>query len=533
MSEQIYFLYILISFLSFAVSLGAGLLMLSKSVLHCGKYFGVLMLCMSAHILFNFLYTASTNYHDSWLWLQFSSLFLNLTPVLWYLLVYSFVNRNVSKRQHFFLLIPIFALLTAASNNWHHLFYTSVFYKHEPYISLIKAVKGPAYYVFVLLEYSIAVIGIHLLYRKDKSDIAQEVIRAKKMLIGVVVLPAAANIWYLSGFSPFSLDFTPQVFVLVGFYVAQSLHKNVIVGVVGTAFEQIFNSLEHGVIITGCDSRILNFNSAMSELVSAKVPLDRDDYIEDFFNRVNALILNKGNCIACFAMQNESELVHYEVRSTIIRGPDNVQIGSIYSFENITHYEEQIQAFSKEATTDYLTSINNRRGFMKDALRVLDIARTEGLIVHVVLLDIDNFKQVNDKHGHTVGDKVLIKIASVCRDYIRQHDSFARYGGEEFIGLLYNTTHDSILSIVERIRAVIETVDFSHYGVSESITVSIGISVAEPKRSYEIDQLISEADKALYHAKKNGKNQVVMYCDLMTKKKYSIDESPSVSPNFI
>jgi diguanylate cyclase (GGDEF)-like protein len=149
------------------------------------------------------------------------------------------------------------------------------------------------------------------------------------------------------------------------------------------------------------------------------------------------------------------------------------------------------------ATIDVLTRIPNRRatqGFLEKELSRVQRNDSE---FSVLLIDIDNFKQVNDRRGHAVGDDVLVKTASIFESMIRKQDWVGRWGGEEFLMILPGPCEAELLA--ERVRREIANSKYSHGTASFGITISIGVACA--KQTDQIDQILKNADQALYKAK--------------------------------
>ena len=161
-----------------------------------------------------------------------------------------------------------------------------------------------------------------------------------------------------------------------------------------------------------------------------------------------------------------------------------------------------------QAHVDGLTGLANRRHFLE--LAELELARSlrYGNELSVLMLDIDHFKTVNDTHGHKIGDLVLQKLAKICHQAVREFDIIGRLGGEEFAILLPETAGDKALEVAERIRQSI-AVSRVPLGLSQPLafTASIGVATLTEKKN-EIDALLNEADKALYEAKRAGRNKV-------------------------
>ncbi len=158
------------------------------------------------------------------------------------------------------------------------------------------------------------------------------------------------------------------------------------------------------------------------------------------------------------------------------------------------------------ALTDGLTGMQNRRYF-DDALKeYLDEFRRIDKPVGLMIFDLDHFKQVNDTHGHDVGDEVLRAVASCLKDMTRYHDVVARLGGEEFAVVAPNMDHDLLVKLAERIRKGIAAMPILSGNVRLKITASVGLAVWDRKESAE--EFFRRADKQLYEAKRQGRNRV-------------------------
>lgn len=164
------------------------------------------------------------------------------------------------------------------------------------------------------------------------------------------------------------------------------------------------------------------------------------------------------------------------------------------------------ESLEQAAVTDALTGLNNRRYF-DDALReyLVAFARIEKPL-GMIILDLDHFKQVNDTYGHSVGDDVLREVALCLQDFTRYHDVVARLGGEEFAVLSPNITERQLFELAERIRKAVTQIAVDAGSVTINVTVSAGIALWDGSESGEA--LFSRADKQLYAAKRNGRNQV-------------------------
>lgn len=164
------------------------------------------------------------------------------------------------------------------------------------------------------------------------------------------------------------------------------------------------------------------------------------------------------------------------------------------------------------ANTDPLTGILNRRRFFE--LAELEFAKAENSNIpfSVIMLDVDDFKQFNDRHGHKVGDAVLIRTAETCKISLRVDDIFGRMGGEEFAVALPNTPLDNAVEVATRLRQAIQEGDFFEYPdlpLSDTYNITVSVGVAEYNHTCKtLDVLLDRADKAMYASKNSGRNQV-------------------------
>ncbi len=159
------------------------------------------------------------------------------------------------------------------------------------------------------------------------------------------------------------------------------------------------------------------------------------------------------------------------------------------------------------ALVDPLTGIANRRAFLQDSEAQLKRQSTHPRPIAVMLLDLDNFKSINDRFGHAMGDRVLQLFANVGSRCMRRMDLFGRLGGEEFAALLFDATRERALEIAEEIRASFAVATSEVEGRAVVATVSIGIVVSQDA-VLDLSALLAQADHALYRAKDNGRNRI-------------------------
>ena len=172
-------------------------------------------------------------------------------------------------------------------------------------------------------------------------------------------------------------------------------------------------------------------------------------------------------------------------------------------------YQAKVQAvdeLNRLATTDDLTRLCNRRHFLERLESQYTLAVRHAEPLSMVMLDVDHFKSYNDTFGHAAGDHVLRVVAEILGRVARTNDVAARYGGEEFAVLLPGTDADGARSFAERVRCEFEAYNWT----LRPVRVSLGVSTLGPTAP-DADGFVEEADQALYHAKRNGRNRVTHY----------------------
>ncbi|MFW8565628.1 GGDEF domain-containing protein [Orrella sp. 11846] len=174
-----------------------------------------------------------------------------------------------------------------------------------------------------------------------------------------------------------------------------------------------------------------------------------------------------------------------------------------YSLLLMVHKRTE-KAFQQAALQDELTRIPNRRAFFEDAKKLLQSSNHAGNPVAALMCDLDHFKLINDEFGHEHGNQVLILFANTLKAAVPNHGIYARIGGEEFALLIEQTSASFPLEVAQSICQRFHALSHTNLG---KLSVSIGVAFSTDV-GYDIDSLLSKADDALYHAKRNGRNHV-------------------------
>jgi two-component system cell cycle response regulator len=290
---------------------------------------------------------------------------------------------------------------------------------------------------------------------------------------------------------------------------------------------------DHGTVVAAYENPMLHnlavdlrrYPEIQHALTTGEVVLVRDVLTDPLFEDVRAVWESEGRAAPArsaiairFSLRQQPAGVFF-LRTTTGDVPLNEQdvqfaeqvinaavaaLEKAYDLENAVMGQEQMRHL---AETDPLTGCFNRRALMEKLEQEMDRAARYATMLTGMMVDIDNFKQINDTYGHLVGDRVLKQLASLLKREQRSVDIVARYGGEEFVVLLPETTSTESRNFAERILRRVATHDFGESGNPVRVTISIGIATFPDERVSDGESLLRLADTHLYRAKTDGRNR--------------------------
>lgn len=227
-----------------------------------------------------------------------------------------------------------------------------------------------------------------------------------------------------------------------------------------------------------------------------------------------AKVLRSGETVG---LTNHTALVSRDGRRAIIedtaapiRTPDGKVLGVVMVFHDVTERREMERKITWQASHDPLTGLPNRQEFERHLAILLRSAKAKNTVHHVLYIDLDQFKVVNDTRGHVAGDELLKRVAAALQEHVRASDMLARLGGDEFGVLLDGCPQDKAVQIGEKLAEEVRGIRFSWEGKIFAATVSIGIAAVGPQTP-SVQSALSGADAACFLAKEKGRNQVRAY----------------------
>lgn len=522
-----------ISAISGLVALGAatiGMLAWERRKVAGARWLAWLMLTVMLWSGASMLESASSLLQDKLFWSRVEYLGTLCAPVLFFLLAADYNQLDSVLRPRnilLLLLIPLLDLGLALSNAQHGLIWSSF----QPPIAghkLLVFNYGPLFWLLVAgYAYLMLLLGSMLLLRT--LHVCPPHYRGQSLILMLgATVPWIGNLLYLSGTIPLQgLDPTPLCFAVTGAIFAFDLLYLRMLYVVPIARGNAFNAMGDGIVVIDSDKTILDINPAAANL----------------FGKPAAVLCGQPLQIAALVAVADHDGAHQvelngpgsrsilEVRAFPIRESGVTLGGRMLVLRDISRQrlaEEALhQAYlqlktrideieilqdtlREQALHDPLTGLYNRRYLEETLNREISRATREQRSLTFALIDLDNFKSINDRFGHIAGDAVLCALADLLRAHCRQADIICRLGGEEFIVVLPSADQHDGWMRMEVLRQ--RFADLPHQAEQQRFNASFSCGIAcYPKDGNSFSTLYQLADIALYQAKARGKNQVLLY----------------------
>ena len=282
----------------------------------------------------------------------------------------------------------------------------------------------------------------------------------------------------------------------------------------------IFETATENIVVTDANNCFITVNPAFTkttgytlEEVIGKTPkmLKSGKQTPEFYSKMWKKLNKDGQWMGEVYNRRKNGEVYIEWLSIkVIYNEDETVKMYVATFSDITEKKQADEIIWKQANYDLLTNLPNRHFFNDCLKREIKIANRTKKLLAILFIDLDYFKEVNDTHGHEVGDILLVEVARRIGETIRATDTVARLGGDEFIAILSAVEDENDINKVAKLIISKLSIPFDLNGITVTISASIGISIY-PKDSLLEKELLSYADKAMYNAKKDGKGKNSFY----------------------
>ena len=461
-------------------------------------------------------------------WLDATYIGVVIVPTAMFIfaLQINYLDRKLTKTVRRILYIePVLTLIILWTDPFHGLFFAG---KRTPTSTDIY--DGGFWFWFNIIYIYLLVLASLIVIMRGFIQ-SKGIYRQQHALILTGALtPAIANLSRFLGFEPFpGLDLTPLFFGIQGIFYTFGMFRFSIFDLVPVAHEAMLETMPEAVLVVDNRWRLVEINHSALQLLGeehAAVIGASISYVLRGWPELEKIIKRADRVPASYQIQyndgsfigiNITPLVDKEGRITgrLVTGRDITH--QLQTESNLEKANQQLRTqlneikklqstLKQQAIRDPLTGLLNRRFFEEALKKEVARANRKKHAITILILDIDEFKRVNDTYGHAAGDAVLETLGNILIQQTRKDDLAVRLGGEEFLILMMEMELDQGMKRAEEIRSLVENLEIEFEGISIHITVSIG-GAEYPSSSTSIRDVMRKADQAMYRAKYKGRNQ--------------------------
>ncbi|MCV9886532.1 histidine kinase N-terminal 7TM domain-containing diguanylate cyclase [Metabacillus halosaccharovorans] len=454
----------------------------------------------------------ATNLEQIKFWTIILYIGMPFSPLLGLLFIMKYLGiKTTPSRIMILFTIPVISLIMVATNDIHHLHYRV--YEVDPILGapFIHQEIGIWYVVHGIFTFSCMFVAFLLLLSRWKETAKIYRPQLTALMFGQLV-PMLTAFIYLIGLTPPGVDPVPMVLWLSSLLYLWSINTSRLFTLTPIAKTTIFNSINDGVIVLDEFYRLIEFNQSCKSMF----PNINTSMLGTGFEKVWLQLSGSPFPTKIERNSTFTKEIHlasdriYQVRSSSLQHA-KYEKGLLIIFTDITELKRLQVKLEQLAYYDELTQIYNRRAFFQKSEQEFAEAKKRSIPFTMILIDIDYFKKVNDTYGHHIGDQLLKHVVKACQTQLNEGELFARYGGEEFVLALKGCTAIEGEEIANKLRRYVETQPLRSDKGDIYVTLSLGVAEASEERDETLYQLLNHADKALYRAKGEGRNQVNVF----------------------
>lgn len=444
-------------------------------------------------------------------WNSFQYFGIPYVSALWLLSGLLYTNRFARHKviwSLFIFVIPFLTMIFRFTNDWHHLYFAAVNFVDAGGKLLLERSYGP--WMYVQTFHSLSMIGITLsLYLNEflrhEHNCKKVVLISLASFVAAMGLifsfrnPLGIAIDYMAIFLPFSC-----------FLVVVAIWRYDFLETKAKARNEAFESNRDALVLVSVQNKIIDYNLKAGKLFEKlNIRLaegQMDEILKDAPGFLESFRSNGDMTIR--ALIDKQERI-FEISTQKIDSL-SASSGALKIICDVTESYDLNKSLEYQAMMDSLSGLYNRRAFMQKSEEIRMITDENDRSLHLLMMDLDHFKMVNDQYGHQMGDRVIATIGSVLKEAFQLDALIARLGGEEFAVLLSGWDHDEVIR-----KAELFLKDFAGHpfaGKDESFHVTVSIGIAQKSKAVQsLEEMIQMADRALYQAKDQGRNRLLVY----------------------
>lgn len=451
---------------------------------------------------------ATEGYRSKLLWANIQFIAIMGSPAAYVLLAASVSGNRMSRRPRLtaslLAIVPLTFLILLFTDSSHQLMRQGTELVTNMGLTVIEKSFTPLFWAFVPYNFIICLFCVYLLIRNMVTDRSVRVESA--LLLTGLLLPLTTTALHTFELVNFPVDLSPAIFSISCLLISWGVVRYRMFRIIPVAYSQIVSDLKTGIIILDTSGRVAAVNPSAAALLGLK-PME-------VIGSPAAELFSTNEELARFyldeSLQDEEIEITIEGRqryyelSKIPFGKEPLIRGRMVAIYDITARKRSEELIRYAADHDHLTGLINRGAFLDHAEALLSMAGREQERIGCIFIDLDNFKQINDTHGHAVGDIVLKKSAALFQRTLRQYDVASRFGGDEFVLLLPGIrSQENLVRVARKVAAAFQ--DPIHEQII--LEMSMGLSLF-PDQADSIEELIACSDEAMYQAKQQGKNSI-------------------------
>ena len=424
-----------------------------------------------------------------------------------FLFVCEYCAQITLKKRHIALVLamPVTASVLVMLWPMGNIYYKQLVYAADTEFPHLIVTGGVFYYIYIVYMNIIAFlsVGIALYYRSKGDDMFKKQMNSVVVGAAIPLLGTIVNVFKI-GNLPF--DPTPFVLCITCLLLGHAVFRSGLYMITSIAQEQIVENMSDGLILLDNEGLFIGANSAAKNLFP-KLSAIRPGVVMPELEELTWRDIDILDIKIEFGIADDKGTKKYYQASRNLIENNGKTLGRSIMIHDITDDKVRLDEARQIAEHDALTGLINRGTLYRNGKAIFSQLGAKSSTA-VLMMDVDLFKRINDTYGHLNGDEVLKEVAHNISSSLRVTDLVGRYGGEEFCVLLPRVNAGDIMVLAEKLRKSVENLKLTLNGETVHITISIGVAVYDNNRHKDFESFLSDADTALYEAKKSGRNCV-------------------------
>ena len=418
------------------------------------------------------------------------------------LIAYDFLEEGTPRLPWPLLfVVPGIVLILVWTLHLHRLYYVDPTISKVQGLSVLSFGRGPGYWLNVVYQNSLIGYSIFLFARNSRRGSRAKRLLARFMLIGSL-LPWVSVLLYHAGMVPLNLDPVPVTLSITGSIFAVGYFRYRMFDLRPIARDTVFEQMQDAVLVTDDQDALVDHNTAALKLFPSLRGLlghGVRDLAPDTPSLAEALIRTDSDTVVTLELpQGERS---FTLHHSVLSDRSGRKVGTAHVFTDITERLRLEERLTVQATTDELTGVANRRHFFDRARAELERAQRYGRPFGVAILDLDDFKSINDTFGHPAGDEALRIAARLCSETLRSADILGRYGGDEFAFAFPECDEAQAREAAERLSHILASAAFPYGNEVIRLSASVGYAGGSSGPLPDLDSLLKLADERMYEKK--------------------------------